>query len=67
MQINTIQDEGNSPGLWIKIQNQHELEEKKKIMANELEKIKTFVFTDINQLRLKKLVIEYFKGLVIGQ
>ena len=67
MKINAIQDEGNSPGLWINIQNQHELEEKKKIMANELEKIKTFVFTDINQLRLKKLVIEYFKGLVIGQ
>jgi len=45
MQINAIQDEGNFPGLWINIQNQHELEEKKKIMANELENIKTHVFS----------------------
>ena len=37
---------GNSPEFWINIQTHYDLEEKKKMMAKDLEKIKTYVFQD---------------------
>lgn len=36
---------GNSPEFWINIQNHYDLEEKKSRLAKELEKIKTYAFT----------------------
>lgn len=35
---------GNSPEFWINIQVHYDMEEKKVLMANELNRIKTFVF-----------------------
>ncbi len=39
---------GNSPEFWINIQNHYDFEEKKIKLANELEKIKTYVFNEEN-------------------
>jgi addiction module HigA family antidote len=41
---------GNSPEFWINIQNHYDLEEKKSRLAKELEKIKTYVFTQESAL-----------------
>jgi len=42
---------GNSPEFWINIQNHYDLEEKKSRLAKELEKIKTYVFTQESALQ----------------
>jgi addiction module HigA family antidote len=42
---------GNSPEFWINIQNHYDLEEKKIRLAKELEKIKTYIFTQENALQ----------------
>jgi addiction module HigA family antidote len=42
---------GNSPEFWINIQNHYDLEEKKIRLAKELEKIKTYIFTQESTLQ----------------
>jgi len=42
---------GNSPEFWINIQNHYDLEEKKMRLAKELEKIKTYIFTQESALQ----------------
>jgi addiction module HigA family antidote len=42
---------GNSPEFWINIQNHYDLEEKKSKMEDELNKIKTYVFSEKNSLQ----------------
>lgn len=39
---------GNSPEFWINIQNHYDLEEKKSKLANELETIHTYIYSDGN-------------------
>lgn len=42
---------GNSPEFWINIQNHYDLEEKKTKMENELNKIRTYVYSEKNSLQ----------------
>jgi addiction module HigA family antidote len=42
---------GNSPEFWINIQSHYDLEEKKNMMANELDKIKTYVYNEGNAVQ----------------
>ncbi len=42
---------GNSPEFWINIQNHYDLVEKKSKMENELNKIRTYVFSEKNSLQ----------------
>jgi addiction module HigA family antidote len=39
---------GNSPEFWVNLQNHYDLEEKKERMAQELSKIKRYVYRDSN-------------------
>ena len=39
---------GNSPEFWINIQNHYDLEDKKSKLANELETIHTYIFSEEN-------------------
>jgi addiction module HigA family antidote len=42
---------GNSPEFWINIQNHYDLEEKKSKLEKELEKIRTYVFTQESSIQ----------------